>query len=158
LPEKRSFSARDHARAAGGPPPGRFDGTPGPADNDDIEEAEYRMNAMNEMPSALVFTDAAAAKVKTLIDEEGNPDLKLRVFVSGGGCSGFQYGFTFDEVANEDDTAMQKAGVTLLIDPMSYQYLVGAEIDYQEGLEGAQFVIKNPNATTTCGCGSSFST
>ena len=84
--------------------------------------------------------------MKTLIEEEGNPDLKLRVFVSGGGCSGFQYGFTFDEVANEDDTAMQKDGVTLLIDPMSYQYLVGAEIDYQEGLEGAQFVIKNPNA------------
>src|SRR6476619_4944019 len=102
---------------------------------------------MNEMPAARVFTDAAAAKVKSLIEEEGNPDLKLRVFVSGGGCSGFQYGFTFDEVVNEDDTAMEKAGVTLLIDPMSYQYLVGA-----------QFVIKNPNATTTCGCGSSFST
>ena len=115
------------------------------------------MNAMNEMPSPLVFTDAAAAKVRTLIDEEGNPDLKLRVFVSGGGCSGFQYGFTFDEVVNEDDTAMNKGGVTLLIDPMSYQYLVGAEIDYQEGLEGAQFVIKNPNAQSTCGCGSSFS-
>ena len=111
------------------------------------------MNAMNEMPAPLVFTDAAAAKVKALIEEEGNPDLKLRVFVSGGGCSGFQYGFTFDEVVNEDDTAMVKDGVTLLIDPMSYQYLVGAEIDYQEGLEGAQFVIKNPNATTTCGCG-----
>jgi iron-sulfur cluster insertion protein len=82
---------------------------------------------------------------------------KLRVFVTGGGCSGFQYGFTFDEVTNDDDTAMVKNGVTLLIDPMSYQYLVGAEIDYTEGLEGAQFVIKNPNATTTCGCGSSFS-
>ena len=105
----------------------------------------------------LVFTDAAARKVGELIREEGNPRLKLRVFVSGGGCSGFQYGFTFDEVANEDDTAMQKNGVTLLIDPMSYQYLVGAEIDYQDGLEGAQFVIKNPNATSTCGCGSSFS-
>ena len=115
------------------------------------------MNAMTEMPAPLVFTDSAAAKVKTLIDEEGNPDLKLRVFVTGGGCSGFQYGFTFDEVVNEDDTAMQKNGVTLLIDPMSYQYLVGAEIDYSEGLEGAQFVIKNPNATSTCGCGSSFS-
>ena len=112
------------------------------------------MNAMTDMPSPLVFTDAAAAKVKTLIDEEGNPDLKLRVFVSGGGCSGFQYGFTFDEVVNEDDTAMNNGGVTLLIDPMSYQYLVGAEIDYQEGLEGAQFVIKNPNAQSTCGCGS----
>lgn len=118
---------------------------------------ESTMNAMNEMPAPLVFTDSAAAKVKSLIEEEGNPELKLRVFVSGGGCSGFQYGFTFDEVTNEDDTAMVKDGVTLLIDPMSYQYLVGAEIDYTEGLEGAQFVIKNPNATTTCGCGSSFS-
>lgn len=104
-----------------------------------------------------VFTDNAARKVKELIDEEGNPDLKLRVFVTGGGCSGFQYGFSFDEVANDDDTAMQKDSVTLLVDPMSYQYLVGAEIDYTEGLEGAQFVIKNPNATSTCGCGSSFS-
>jgi iron-sulfur cluster insertion protein len=113
--------------------------------------------AVAEMPAALVFSDAAASKVRALIEEEGNPELKLRVFVSGGGCSGFQYGFTFDEVTNEDDTAMEKNGVTLLIDPMSYQYLVGAEIDYQEGLEGAQFVIKNPNAQTTCGCGSSFS-
>ena len=104
-----------------------------------------------------VFTDNAARKVKELIDEEGNPDLKLRVFVTGGGCSGFQYGFSFDEVANDDDTAMQKDSVTLLVDPMSYQYLVGAEIDYTEGLEGAQFVIKNPNANSTCGCGSSFS-
>lgn len=110
-----------------------------------------------DTPLPLLFTDAAAAKVKTLIDEEGNPDLKLRVFVQGGGCSGFQYGFTFDETANDDDTAMEKNGVTLLIDSMSYQYLVGAEIDYKEDLEGSQFVIKNPNATTTCGCGSSFS-
>jgi iron-sulfur cluster insertion protein len=110
-----------------------------------------------EIPPPLVFTDSAANKVKQLIDEEGNPELKLRVFVSGGGCSGFQYGFTFDEVTNEDDTAMEKNGVTLLIDAMSYQYLVGAEIDYTEGVEGAQFVIKNPNATSTCGCGSSFS-
>ncbi len=115
------------------------------------------MNAMTEMPALLTFSDAAAAKVRALIDEEGNPELKLRVFVTGGGCSGFQYGFTFDEVTNEDDTAMEKNGVTLLIDPMSYQYLTGAEIDYQEGLEGAQFVIKNPNAQSTCGCGSSFS-
>jgi iron-sulfur cluster insertion protein len=115
------------------------------------------MNAVTEMPAPLVFTDSAAAKVKQLIDEEGNADLKLRVFVSGGGCSGFQYGFTFDEVTNEDDTVMQKDGVTLLIDAMSYQYLVGAEIDYTQGVEGEQFVIKNPNATTTCGCGSSFS-
>lgn len=105
----------------------------------------------------LIFTDSAANKVKELIEEEGNPALKLRVFVTGGGCSGFQYGFTFDEAANEDDTLMEKNGVTLLIDPMSFQYLVGAEIDYSEGLEGSQFVIKNPNATSTCGCGSSFS-
>jgi iron-sulfur cluster insertion protein len=109
------------------------------------------------MPVALVFTDSAAGKVKALIDEEGNPELKLRVFVQGGGCSGFQYGFTFDEAINEDDTVMDKNGVQLLIDSMSYQYLVGAEIDYKEDLEGAQFVIKNPNASTTCGCGSSFS-
>ena len=115
------------------------------------------MNAVTELPAPLVFSDSAATKVKQLIDEEGNPDLKLRVFVQGGGCSGFQYGFTFDEVVNEDDTSMVKNGVTLLIDAMSYQYLVGAEIDYKEDLEGAQFVIKNPNATTTCGCGSSFS-
>ena len=115
------------------------------------------MNAVTEMEIPLIFTDSAASKVKDLIDEEGNPDLKLRVFVSGGGCSGFQYGFTFDEVTNEDDTVVEKNGVTLLIDPMSFQYLVGAEIDYSEGLHGAQFVIKNPNATTTCGCGSSFS-
>jgi iron-sulfur cluster insertion protein len=118
---------------------------------------EMKMNAMTETQDPLVFTDSAANKVKQLIEEEGNAELKLRVFVSGGGCSGFQYGFTFDEVMNEDDTVMSKNGVQLLIDPMSFQYLVGAEIDYQEGLEGAQFVIKNPNATTTCGCGSSFS-
>jgi iron-sulfur cluster insertion protein len=110
------------------------------------------------MPAPLVFSDSAANKVKELIVEEGNPELKLRVFVTGGGCSGFQYGFTFDEVQNEDDAVMEKNGVKLLIDPMSYQYLVGAEIDYSEGLEGAQFVIKNPNAQSTCGCGSSFST
>lgn len=115
------------------------------------------MNAVTETQDPLIFTDSAANKVKQLIEEEGNPDLKLRVFVSGGGCSGFQYGFTFDEVMNEDDTVMTKNGVQLLIDPMSFQYLVGAEIDYTEGLEGSQFVIKNPNATTTCGCGSSFS-
>lgn len=116
------------------------------------------MNAVTEvMPEPLVFTDNAAGKVRQLIEEEGNPELKLRVFVSGGGCSGFQYGFTFDEAVNEDDTTMQKSGVTLLIDPMSLQYLAGAEIDYQENVEGAQFVIKNPNATSTCGCGSSFS-
>lgn len=112
---------------------------------------------VTEMPSPFVFTDAAADKVKQLIDEEGNPDLKLRVFVQGGGCSGFQYGFTFDEAINEDDTVLNKAGVQLLVDSMSYQYLVGAEIDYKDDINGAQFVIKNPNASTTCGCGSSFS-
>ena len=111
-----------------------------------------------DMPAPLIFTDSAAGKVADLIAEEGNPDLKLRVFVQGGGCSGFSYGFTFDEIANEDDTAMTKNGVSLLIDAMSYQYLVGAEIDYKDDLEGAQFVIKNNlAATSTCGCGSSFS-
>ncbi|WP_227816502.1 iron-sulfur cluster insertion protein ErpA [Nitrogeniibacter aestuarii] len=115
------------------------------------------MEATTQLDELLVFTDSAANKVKELIEEEGNPELKLRVFVTGGGCSGFQYGFTFDEDVADDDTAMQKNGVTLLVDAMSYQYLLGAEIDYTEGLEGAQFVIRNPNATTTCGCGSSFS-
>ena len=114
------------------------------------------MNAATEM-SPFNFTDSAANKVKALIEEEGNPDLKLRVFVQGGGCSGFQYGFTFDEAVNEDDTTMSKNGVSLLIDAMSYQYLIGAEIDYKEDLQGAQFVIRNPNAASTCGCGSSFS-
>ena len=106
----------------------------------------------------LVFTEAAANKVKNLIEEEKNDSLKLRVFVSGGGCSGFQYGFTFDENIQDGDTKVEKNGVTLLVDPMSFQYLTGAEIDYKEDLEGSHFVIKNPNATTTCGCGSSFST
>ncbi len=115
------------------------------------------MNAPTEMPVPLNFSDSAANKVKDLIVEEGNPELKLRVFVTGGGCSGFQYGFTFDEVKNDDDTVMEKNGVTLLIDSMSMQYMVGAEIDYTEGLEGAQFVIRNPTAVSTCGCGSSFS-
>ena len=110
-----------------------------------------------EPPMPLVFTDSAVAKVADLIAEEGSPDLKLRVFVQGGGCSGFQYGFTFDEAVNEDDTLVTKDNVTLLIDSMSFQYLVGAEIDYKEDINGSQFVIKNPNATTTCGCGSSFS-
>ena len=104
----------------------------------------------------LVFTDAAAHKVHELIVEEGNPSLKLRVYISGGGCSGFQYGFTFDEDRAEDDLAIDKEGVTLLVDPLSLQYLTGAEIDYSESLTGAQFVIRNPNAKTTCGCGSSF--
>ena len=106
----------------------------------------------------LVFTEAAANKVKNLIEEEKNDSLKLRLCVSGGGCSGFQYGFTFDENIQDGDTQVEKNGVTLLVDPMSFQYLTGAEIDYKEDLEGSQFVIKNPNATTTCGCGSSFST
>ena len=116
------------------------------------------MNAITEqLPEPVVFTDNASNKCKQLIEEEGNPDLKLRVFVSGGGCSGFQYGFTFEEAVSDDDTSLNKEGVTLLVDPMSLQYLLGAEIDYQENVEGAQFVIKNPNATSTCGCGSSFS-
>jgi iron-sulfur cluster insertion protein len=126
-----------------------------------MQEAEMNAvtevsSAVTEVPSALIFTDSAAGKVRELIEEEGNSDLKLRVFVTGGGCSGFQYGFTFDEVQNDDDTVMEKNGVMLLIDPMSYQYLAGAVIDYTDGLEGSQFVIKNPNATSTCGCGSSF--
>jgi len=112
---------------------------------------------VDDIPPPLLFTEAAALKVKELIEEENNPALKLRVFVSGGGCSGFQYGFTFDENLDEGDTVVENCGVRLLIDPLSFQYLVGAEIDYTEGLEGAQFVIRNPNATTTCGCGSSFS-
>jgi len=117
------------------------------------------MASLNETAATnpLVFTDAAAVKVGELIREEANPNLKLRVFVSGGGCSGFQYGFTFDEAVEEGDTCVENHGVTLLVDPMSIQYLMGAEIDYREDLEGAQFVIRNPNATTTCGCGSSFS-
>ncbi len=109
------------------------------------------------MSHTVIFSDSAATKVSALIAEEGNDNLKLRVYVSGGGCSGFQYGFTFDEEVNEDDTCVEKAGVTVLVDSMSIQYLNGAEIDYKEDLSGAQFVIRNPNATTTCGCGSSFS-
>ena len=111
----------------------------------------------SEMPSPIIFTEAAAAKVSNLIAEEGNDQLKLRVFITGGGCSGFQYGFTFEEEVSDGDTQVEKGGVTLLIDPASYQYLVGAEIDYTDGIEGSQFVIRNPNATTTCGCGASFS-
>ncbi|MDX2411417.1 MAG: iron-sulfur cluster insertion protein ErpA [Woeseiaceae bacterium] len=107
-------------------------------------------------PPAVVFTDAAAHKVGELIKEEQNDELKLRVFISGGGCSGFQYGFTFDENIEEGDSEVVNMGVTLVIDPMSVQYLMGAEIDYKEDLQGAQFIIRNPNATTTCGCGQSF--
>lgn len=112
---------------------------------------------MTSPPNQLVFTDSAALKVKQLIEEEENPNLKLRVYISGGGCSGFQYGFTFDEAMEDGDTHVENQGVTLLVDPMSIQYLSGAEIDYKEDLEGAQFIIRNPMATTTCGCGSSFS-
>lgn len=121
------------------------------------QETTQSVQDLAEPPTPLVFTDSAAAKVADLIAEEGNPELKLRVFVQGGGCSGFQYGFTFDDAVNEDDTLFEKNGVTLLVDSMSFQYLVGAEIDYKEDINGSQFVIKNPNATTTCGCGSSFS-
>ncbi|MBY6094160.1 iron-sulfur cluster insertion protein ErpA [Priestia flexa] len=103
------------------------------------------------------FSDAAAAKVKALLAEEENPELKLRVYVTGGGCSGFQYGFTFDEKVNEGDFTIEKQGVTLLVDSMSLQYLVGGMVDYTEGLEGSRFFVNNPNATTTCGCGASFS-
>ncbi len=110
-----------------------------------------------ETESPVLFSDSAAQKVKEMIAEEGNERLNLRVYVTGGGCSGFQYGFAFDETINEDDTRIENHGVTLLVDAMSFQYLVGAEINYEDGLEGARFLIKNPNATTTCGCGSSFS-
>lgn len=120
-------------------------------------KTETKTETEIEIPVPINFTDNAVNKVKDLIAEEGTPDLKLRVFVSGGGCSGFQYGFTFEETVNEDDTQVVKDSVTLLIDPMSLQYLTGAEIDYQDNVKGSQFVIKNPNATTTCGCGSSFS-
>lgn len=105
----------------------------------------------------LLFTEAAARKVRELMVEEGNPELKLRVYIQGGGCSGFQYGFAFEEAMQEDDIAIVTDGVTLIVDPISLQYLEGAEVDYQESLTGAQFVIRNPNAKTTCGCGSSFS-
>ena len=111
----------------------------------------------NQIP-AMDFTDSAAEKVSAMIADEGNESLKLRVYITGGGCSGFQYGFTFDEEINLDDTKVEKNGVTVLIDPTSLQYLKGAEIDYKEDLSGSQFVIRNPNASTTCGCGSSFST
>ena len=124
------------------------------------------VNIMETPTPALIFTDAAASKVAELIREEENPQLKLRVFITGGGCSGFQYGFTFDESISPDDTVIEKQveassdsekqSVQLVIDPMSLQYLNQAEIDYREDIQGAQFVIRNPNAKTTCGCGSSF--
>lgn len=117
---------------------------------------------MSEMQEAaadatVIFTDAAANKVRELLSEEDDHDQRLRVFVTGGGCSGFQYGFKFEKTTEDDDTVVVKNGVTLVVDPMSVQYLLGAEIDYKEGVEGAQFVIRNPNASTTCGCGNSFS-
>ena len=112
---------------------------------------------MSDINLPLSFSDAAAARVKMLIAEEENPALKLRVYITGGGCSGFQYGFTFDESVNEGDTTIEKSGVTLVVDPMSLQYLIGGVVDYTEGLEGSRFFINNPNATTTCGCGASFS-
>lgn len=108
-------------------------------------------------PQAVMVSDSAVAKVKSLVEEEGNADLKLRVYVTGGGCSGFQYGFTFDEVVAEDDSVVERDGVSVLVDAMSYPYLAGAKVDYEEGLQGAKFVIQNPNAASTCGCGSSFS-
>ena len=113
--------------------------------------------AATEMTVDVAFSDAAARKVKRLIEEEKNPNLRLRIYISGGGCSGFQYGFSFDENTSEGDLVVENGEVALVIDPMSYQYLIGAEVDYTEGLEGEQFVVRNPNATTTCGCGSSFS-
>jgi iron-sulfur cluster insertion protein len=112
---------------------------------------------VSDVAIPLSFSDAAAQRVNVLISEEENPNLKLRVYITGGGCSGFQYGFTFDENVNEGDTTIEKEGVTLVVDPMSLQYLVGGTVDYTEGLEGARFFIDNPNATTTCGCGASFS-
>ncbi|MCC5826740.1 MULTISPECIES: iron-sulfur cluster insertion protein ErpA [Alkalimonas] len=112
---------------------------------------------MSEIQVPLEFTDAAANKVLALVTEEENPALKLRVYITGGGCSGFQYGFTFDEKVNEGDFVLEKQGVSMVVDPMSLQYLMGGTVDYTEGLQGSRFVVSNPNATTTCGCGSSFS-
>lgn len=120
------------------------------------KSTDIEVNGNAAMPG-IIFTSAAARKVQELIMEEANPNLKLRVYISGGGCSGFQYGFSFDEERSDDDIAVDNDGVTLLIDPLSFQYLMGAEVDYSESLQGAQFVIRNPNAATTCGCGSSFS-
>ena len=109
------------------------------------------------VPTPLIITDNAVAKVHHLVEDEGNPSLKLRVYVTGGGCSGFQYGFSFDDSVAEDDTIVEKDGISVLVDALSYPYLVGSKVDYQEGLEGARFLVSNPNASTTCGCGASFS-
>jgi len=108
-------------------------------------------------PKAITLTDRAVSKVRELITEEANHELKLRVFITGGGCSGFQYGFSFDDEAADDDARIEREGVTVIVDPMSYPYLAGSEVDYTEGLEGSRFIINNPNAVTTCGCGASFS-
>ncbi|BBB27653.1 iron-sulfur cluster insertion protein [Amphritea japonica ATCC BAA-1530] len=118
---------------------------------------ETDMTETTDQQLTMVFSDSAAAKVKTLIEEDQNDNLKLRVYITGGGCAGFSYGFTFDEAVADDDTLFENDGVNMVVDPMSYQYLVGSVVDYKEGLQGSQFVIDNPNATTTCGCGSSFS-
>ena len=120
------------------------------------QETAQPTQDLAEPPTPLVFTDSAAAKVADLIAEEGNPELKLRVFVQGGGCSGFQYGFTFDEAVADDDSVVERDGVKVVVDAMSYPYLVGAVVNYEEGLQGSKFVIQNPNASSTCGCGSSF--
>ena len=115
------------------------------------------MSVETFVPTSVAVSPAAITKVQQLVAEEANPELKLRVFVTGGGCSGFQYGFTFDEIVADDDTVIEHDGVSVLIDPLSYQYLAGAQVDYEEGLQGSRFVVNNPNATATCGCGSSFS-
>ncbi len=123
-----------------------------------MDNLGFKMNTTETQQAApLEFTDKAAHKVQLLIDEEGNSELKLRVFVTGGGCAGFQYGFTFDEIVADDDAIIDNSGVSLIVDSMSYQYLVGGIVDYSEGLEGSRFIVDNPNADTTCGCGSSFS-
>lgn len=113
--------------------------------------------AQSYTPTPIQISPSAVAKVRSLLEEEGNPQLKLRVYVTGGGCSGFQYGFSFDEESEDDDTKIEKDGITVLVDPMSYPYLVGSKVDYQEGLQGSKFTVENPNASSTCGCGSSFS-
>ncbi len=115
------------------------------------------MEATTFDPLSMTFSDAAAGKVKALVEEEENANLKLRVFVTGGGCSGFEYGFTFDEDVEDDDTTIEKSGVALLVDPLSFQYLAGSVVDYKEDLQGSRFTVENPNAATTCGCGNSFS-
>lgn len=113
--------------------------------------------AKSYTPTPIQISPSAVAKVRSLLEEEGNSQLKLRVYVTGGGCSGFQYGFSFDEELEDDDTKIEKDGITVVVDPMSYPYLVGSKVDYQEGLQGSKFTVENPNASSTCGCGSSFS-